>query len=494
MLKIFRRLFLGLVVLVGSTGVTPTSVSSASPSGAPMAGASVLFTYIQAAEPSAAHNEAIVLYNAGSEAAIITNWCLSSKAMPEFACFIPNSDTEVVSIASNAYATIVSRQYAEAHAVQGEVPRTYTLIFEAAPGKSGSLVGSTDTLKLIDASKSSVAEYSWTGGVSTKAWLRDGLTPAASWVAVAILNSLPAVMPDSDEVEETWDEEDYNSEPEPTLHPVITEILPNPEGADTGNEFIELYNPGGEAFMNLGGYLFYVGNKAYAFPEDTPLLAPGEYRAFYNSEIRFTLPNTNGSVQLAYKGVLVGSPIVYAVPASGAAWAYGSGGWAYTKAPTPGDINEFPVLNESAIVGSTLTPCLVHQERNPATNRCRNKEGAMVAPTPCKAGQERNPETGRCRTIPSAKSPALCKEGQERNPATNRCKTIAVMTKAPHGIIKVTSEDVDGPAWYAWAAMGGVVLAVMGYGIWEWRSEVARGIAWLRARALWPRRTRHSKR
>src|SRR5690606_30503093 len=79
---------------------------------------------------------------------------------------------------------------------------------------------------------------------------------------------------------------------------LITEILPDAIGADSGNEFIEIYNPNDNS-VSLNGYVLQVGpsySKSFVLPDLS--VDPGRYLALSDAETKVTLPNTSGSVRL----------------------------------------------------------------------------------------------------------------------------------------------------------------------------------------------------
>lgn len=171
-----------------------------------------------------------------------------------------------------------------------------------------------------------------------------------------------------------------------------------------------------------------------------------------------------------------------------------TGQWRWSATPTPGFENLFtapvPVLAacpegkyrnpdtgrcrsiEEAV--SELASCDEGYERNPTTNRCRKITFASTASlTPCAEGQERNPATNRCRSIASAVAELIpCDEGYERNPATNRCRKVQgeMMPTAPFAVQPISANV---PIWQWWVG-GGILAALVGYGIWEWRRELAK--------------------
>src|SRR5690606_13772876 len=103
----------------------------------------------------------------------------------------------------------------------------------------------------------------------------------------------------------TGSEENQNeNESEGTInHPpsamsalIINEIFPNAQGADTGKEFIEMYNTSATETLLLDGLQLYIGvknPKQYLLPSGISL-PPGEYRSFSDEEVGFTLVNTHG--------------------------------------------------------------------------------------------------------------------------------------------------------------------------------------------------------
>jgi hypothetical protein len=72
--------------------------------------------------------------------------------------------------------------------------------------------------------------------------------------------------------------------------------------------------------------------------------------------------------------------------------------------------------------------------------------------------------------------------GQERNPETNRCRTIKQLSTATYGVKGATAQQQGGMGWYMWAAIGGIVLLIVGYGVWEWREELKQLLNALKAK------------
>ena len=288
----------------------------------------------------------------------------------------------------------------------------------------------------------------------------------------------------------------------------ITELLPNAIGSDVGNEFIEIYNPN-DSDVSLLYYFLYIGSDYvhfYSFPTGSHI-SPGQYLAFSNNEIKFTLVNTTGSVWLRSldNSVIVDTPI-YENPGDGMAWALIDDVWQFTNQPTPNAAN-LPSLIKTVAVVNTQTnnesdskPCAVNQYRSPETNRCRliPTTDSILAPckdgqyrseetnrcrsivsdvselTQCAEGQERNPETNRCRAVAVLGTSELapCKEGQERNPETNRCRNIVSdMPQADFAPKQISQADNNYVLWWSIAGVGSVAVI---YGVWEWRQEIGK--------------------
>jgi hypothetical protein len=286
---------------------------------------------------------------------------------------------------------------------------------------------------------------------------------------------------------------------------IITELLPNAPSTDTGNEFIEIYNPNNKS-VELAGYSLQVGpNYTKQFTLTSGTIKANDYVVFSDTDSGIVLPNTTGiSLRIvAPAGNVVFESSIYSNAGDSVSWALVEDQWIYTNRPTPGATN-LPfleaALNEEMGVTTLLAPCPEGKFRNPDTNRCKTFETAVSALqpcdedeyrnpqtnrcnkvllttsglTPCKPGQERNPETNRCRTITSASILAPCPEGQERNPETNRCRKVSVLGATSDDLPTVTDIAVESSAGSInWTAIVIALFGTFGYMIYEWRSEIA---------------------
>ena len=502
MLKKICKLFLGLMVCAGSACVTPTHASSA-----PQVPLGVILTKVQAAGPLGARVERIELYNASSSAASLHGWCLVNKLLVSFACFDEKTINQKkfrATLPAGAYATIVSSDFLAS--VPGVTAEHVSLVYSSINQSSGALVGSADSLVLINEEGDSIDALSWQSAISnTKLYSRqvtqvDPLLYSVTGTSADWQQSLqestvlqgvewveyqassdsadptdPSDDSDPEEPEVPADSQTGEAGDSTALPLEITELLPNAAGSDAGNEFIEFYNPNTVAVRGQG-YELLVGAttvKVYTVPA-TFIVEPLSYAVLKNDTTKYSLSNTSGAVQLRFNGQNVGPTITYISPKDGESWALIEGEWQYTGLPTPGSPNDTgSVLGLQVPVALSIQkPCAENQYRNVETGRCKLITVASVQ-SPCKEGQVRNVETGRCRNIASSTGPAPCKAGQERNAETGRCRNIVKMTKASDKLVPSEKTQVtSGPAWYVWIGVGGIISAILGYGVWEWRQEL----------------------
>ena len=500
MLKKRCRLFLGLIVLASSACVTPTHASSAN---------QVIITHVQASGSSGARAEFIALYNNSAVDAPITNWCLVNKANVAFACIGSQGD-RLVSLPAYSSAVVASSEYAQTSGLPADA---FTQVYEVTNQSSGSIVGSADTITLVDENDEVIDSHSWSSAAASgRIFQRVRLvempviyasTGGASDWSVGVLTSLPenqvvyhepSILNPPDPIDPEGPDTPGEGEggttgpgtganpAEPLEDLYITEVLPNPEGSDSGGEFIEIYNPNA-VDVALNGYTLRVGpglEKSYAFLPNT-VIAAGGYLAITNSDVRFTLLNTASKVQLFKGGRAVDPTVSYDSPKEGQSWAvFEELGWAYTWSVTPSAPNSLlsiPLVDSTTpALPAVQKPCAANQYRSPETGRCRLLSSATTGtPAPCAADQVRNVETGRCRKVQQAAAPAACKEGQERNIETGRCRAIKKMLSADYSVDTAATRAAEqGVAWYYWFAIAAIVVAILAYGVWEWREELSR--------------------
>jgi hypothetical protein len=304
---------------------------------------------------------------------------------------------------------------------------------------------------------------------------------------------------------------------------IISELLPNPAGADSGKEFIELHNTTYEK-VRLEGCKLEYGTSSFMFRGEE--LNPGEYKAFYDGFTGITL--VNSSKGIVYLVDTNDNELAVEYPAGlgdDVAWALFGDDWAETFIPMPNSVNELlefkpcpdgkvrnPETNICVNIAGPAAgwvPCNQGQKRNPDTNRCRNIASLSSVLKACKPGQERNPDTNRCRgaaslasTLKACSSDQIrnpetnrckkvtssslkpCKKGQERNPDTNRCRNTSGVLGGVNGINSV--QDVQAPPANTQGLIlaAGSVAGALFYGLWEWRNEAILGLMNLKKKLL----------
>lgn len=138
---------------------------------------------------------------------------------------------------------------------------------------------------------------------------------------------------------------------------IVTEMLPNPEGNDGGeNEFFEVFNA--ESFdIDIAGWnIRDAGGGVYFFPENT-VVPSGEYRAFFRSETGITLNNTSESLFLFdLSGTMVSELLFSDSAEEGFAWVridpLSSPEWISFATPHASTVR--PTYNNSVVVSEIL--------------------------------------------------------------------------------------------------------------------------------------------
>ena len=262
---------------------------------------------------------------------------------------------------------------------------------------------------------------------------------------------------------------------------VITELYPNSPSYDTGNEFIELYNPH-DVTISLKGYSIQLGpDFGTDFVFTSGEIGPRQYLVFSDTETGVVLPNSSG-VAIRLKspaGTTVSEVSIYPEIADNESWSLVDDRWIVTNQVTRASANlPYVIKAEEEVLGVTtvLAPCAAGKYRNPETNRCRTIETAVSTLTPCDEDEYRSPDTNRCRKLVSTSTKLQpCDEGEERNPETNRCRKVSIVAASQEDladIVDITPKQTTGSV--NWGVMSGLFVATGGYMMYEWRNEIRR--------------------
>ncbi len=316
----------------------------------------------------------------------------------------------------------------------------------------------------------------------------------------------------------------YGGPPTSTDGLQIVEILPNHKDCSPLDaslecgDYVKLYNSSNHD-INLADYRLRIGYKGQNPSISNTFtwgqsLDPGSDELDLPAGQYFTLTTRNDGSLLSVPdggdfvwledayGQKIYSPVVEYPSATsttkvGYSWAFDGQNWQWTSTPNPGGSNYFylpPVVSNTSS-GSELKPCRPDQFRNPLTNRCKKKSSASSSLKPCRSDQFRNPATNRCKSKASASSSLKpCKPNQFRNPATNRCKSKSSvgsslkpcrpdqkrnpLTNRCRKVGQVAGaavqkiQDIPQKTGVSWWIAGAAGASAVGYGVYEWRSEI----------------------
>lgn len=125
----------------------------------------------------------------------------------------------------------------------------------------------------------------------------------------------------------------------------LSELLPDPSGADDENEFIEVWNPTSSTISLYQWRLRDNRNRWFAFTGTT--LEPNARIAIPRSTSALALPNTSGSIALVHPSDAVIDATTYTRTIPGASWSRDAQGfWRYTTSSTPGAPNVIRVPHD----------------------------------------------------------------------------------------------------------------------------------------------------
>jgi len=263
----------------------------------------------------------------------------------------------------------------------------------------------------------------------------------------------------------------------------------NEIAANSANQFIELQNVTRHD-VSLDGCQLQTNRsttKSYVFGAET--LPAGAYRTILVNETELTLTKTTSGIVylLSSDGLVEVDRQAYTNLASDTSWArMDDDTWWQTYVSTPGAANVIqkylPCADGYArnidtgrcnkiVTSEALADCGEGKYRSEDTGRCRNIPAASVLAA-CKLGQYRNEETNRCRNIVTASIQKPCKDNQYRSEETNRCRNLPA-SSVPESSFAVQPVKDTAMAFVGWWALGGVGALAIGYGMWEWRREIA---------------------
>lgn len=239
--------------------------------------------------------------------------------------------------------------------------------------------------------------------------------------------------------------------------PIITEVLPNPAApqSDEISEYIELYNPNNTDF-NLRGYTLETGQTTlhdFTFAGDT-ILKANSYQPFYSAETRLPLSNSGGQGRLLDPhGTVVNETAAYPAATDGMAWALDErdGNWKWTTALTPGSSNL--IIIPAVATKVTAVKTAAKQLAKPA---------AKTTKKPIAKAKVLGLNTTKAKKAAATKKPSA----RPKVPpvATSASTAPTIKTALVHPAVLAT-----------------VALLAIGYGVYEYRHDLANRIYQFRA-------------
>lgn len=127
---------------------------------------------------------------------------------------------------------------------------------------------------------------------------------------------------------------------------ILSEIFPNPIGADKDGEWIELFNSGDKK-INLKGWILgttaKTGGKQYIF-SGNKFIEAKTYLVIKRSENGLALTNESGKASLVWPPDKILSEVAYGAAKEGKSYAFINNAWQWVDAPTPGKENSMKIL------------------------------------------------------------------------------------------------------------------------------------------------------
>lgn len=125
----------------------------------------------------------------------------------------------------------------------------------------------------------------------------------------------------------------------PKLIPIISEILPNPEGSDSSLEWIELYNPYSETITLDGLFLDDIegGSNAYAL---SGYIEAESYALYWVEDTGISLNNSSDSVRILGSSKELIIEVNYENPKEGESYSHINNAYEWTNQLSPGSENQ----------------------------------------------------------------------------------------------------------------------------------------------------------
>ncbi|OHA52810.1 MAG: hypothetical protein A3A97_00470 [Candidatus Terrybacteria bacterium RIFCSPLOWO2_01_FULL_40_23] len=133
-------------------------------------------------------------------------------------------------------------------------------------------------------------------------------------------------------------------EPPAKIEVYLSELIPNPLGADSDLEFIEIVNLG-DSVIDLSGWTITDPTKIFVVGTDT-LLEPKKYLVFFAHETHINLNNDGDTIKFFDKNNALKDAIQYGKTKEGFSLVKIDGSWLWTQEATPGEKNKLSASSD----------------------------------------------------------------------------------------------------------------------------------------------------
>lgn len=272
--------------------------------------------------PATGEDEFIELYNSGSSGVNLASWLLSDESGKQYV--IPDG-------------TMLNA---------GQ----YLVLYQATTGITLNNTG--DVITLFNSAGEARSSTEYGSAASQASWSLNGDT--WEWT-VATPGQANADSVDGENAEEdsAGSESGTSSASDETSPDIfLNELLPNPAGLDTTDEWIEVVNEGSES-ISLHNWQLTDQTTYYTIGDVS--IGAGEYIIFEVGDTHISLNNTGDTVYLIdpFGSIINGTE--YSSSTEGSVWARNTDTWEWSTTATPGEANVFAGTAASAGVGDADT-------------------------------------------------------------------------------------------------------------------------------------------
>lgn len=193
-------------------------------------------------------------------------------------------------------------------------------------------------------------------------------------------------------VSEILEENQQQNHQAPLPSIIINELLPNPSGPDSEQEFIELYNPN-NSYVDLSSWrLVDAGNNSFtlnAINSFSPLIQSSGYLVLYSRQSGISLNNSGDTIKLIQSNGVLSDEVSYSgLVAINYSYSRLGSNWQWTIEPTPGEENTIKnaesvngavsVAHNTAVASSSATTSVLSSSLAKLNYRPEDYQGLRI--------------------------------------------------------------------------------------------------------------------